>query len=154
MSKKTVFKIILFASLFLFRGEVFSQDISSLVIFGFDVSGVLTADDGRAMSRRIFDEINSWGVLSLFEESQAESADYIIRGKLSQSRRGYSLSAETFNRETEENLVSVTEEASSIEELYQNIFDFCIKITQPIPFPNYLVGTWEASIPVEGSPLL
>ncbi len=146
----------LYALLFLFSGGVFSQDLSSLAVFVFEVSdnSALKAEDGEALTRRCIDEIISWGALIMLDESQAENADYVIRGTLSQTRNRITLSAETFNGKTEQSLASVKTEASSMEELYEKLFDFCINITQPIPFPNYLVGIWETSIPVEGSPLL
>lgn len=155
MCKKAMYKVILCTSLFFLASGGFSQSISSLAIFSFDISGSdLSAEDAVHIRNRCIEEITSWGVLSVFDERNALNADYTARGKISQDEDGFTLSAETIVRRTEKSAASSVEQASSLEELQEKIFDFCIKITQPIPFPNYLVGTWEASIPVEGSPLL
>ncbi len=155
MYKKPVFIIVLFVSLFLFPGRISSQELSSLVVFVFEVSGTgLKPEDGEAITRRCIDEIRSWGTVTVLDESQAGNADYVVRGKLSRDRNGLTLSAVTLEGKTEKNLVSAKEQASTMEELNGKLFDFCIQIVQPVPFPNYLIGKWEASIPVGGSPLL
>ncbi|MDR2900280.1 MAG: hypothetical protein LBV20_02000 [Treponema sp.] len=155
MNKKVLSIIFLFTSLFFLPCEVFSQSLSSVLIFDFEVSeSTLKPEDGKAFARSCIEEIRSWGVLQLYDETQAENADYIIRGKISRSRGNFVLTTETLNGKTQEELASVTESAPSLEALREKLFEFCINITQPIPFPNYLVGTWEASIPIEGSDLL
>ena len=154
MRKRAVF-IILFVLLFLFPGRIFSQNLSSIVVFVFEVSGAgLKPEDGESITRRCIDEIASWGTVTVLDEGQAGSADYVVRGKLSRDRNTLSLSAVTLDGRTEKNLASAKEQASSLEELNGKLFDFCVQMVQPVPFPNYLLGKWEASIPVNGGPLL
>ncbi|MDL2229952.1 hypothetical protein LJC14_06865, partial [Treponema sp. OttesenSCG-928-L16] len=150
-----MYKNLFFLLLLLFPFRIFAQNLSTLAICTFEVSGTsLKPEDAEQLTRQCINEISSWEAVTMLGEDQAEQADYVIRGTVSRNRNGISLSAATTDGKTGKSLTTVREQASSMEELSPKIFDFCLQLVQPIPFPNYLVGTWEASVSLNDAVLV
>ncbi|QQO08269.1 hypothetical protein [Breznakiella homolactica] len=148
-------KIFLFMLLLLSPCIAFSQSVPSLAIVPFEVSGRgLSQEDAEALTFRCMEEIASWGALRVVGEDQADQADYVIRGNLSRNTAGVVLSATTFDGKTDKALNSAKEEAADISGLSELIFSFCVQAVEQVPFPNFLIGKWEASIPLPNGTLL
>jgi hypothetical protein len=132
----------------------FSQRISSLGIFPFEVSGSgLNAGDAAELTRQVRGELASWGTIAVLNEDQAETADYQVRGQVARSNNTVVLTATTFETRTGRALNSSREQAATVSELSSRIFSFCAQVVEQVPFPNYLLGKWTSTVNMSDGPL-
>jgi hypothetical protein len=155
MNKKNMEKILL-ALTFLFTAPaVFPQRLSVVAVFPFEAkgNGANTAD-AEALTRRLTEELESWGTLTIIGGDGANRADYLVKGQLASQNNQMVLSAVTYNAKTNKVLNSSREQAAGVSALSSQIFSLCAQITENIPFPNYLLGKWRAVIDMIDGPLV
>jgi hypothetical protein len=132
----------------------YSQRQVSVAVFPFEFSGNgITQDDALSVSAGLTGELQSWGTFKIVSEALADSADYHIKGKLEHGGKAALLTAETFNARTGKSLNTSKESAETPAALMGKLFDFAAQVTENIPFPNYLLGKWQAVVDIPNGPL-
>jgi hypothetical protein len=133
---------------------VFSQKISGVVIFPFETPerGV-SANDAASIRKQIIDEITSWGSIIVLEESEAESADFYVLGKITLDNGMAALTGTTYDAKTDKPLNSYREQAANMSALSGRVFSFCTRMAESIPLPNLLEGKWMSILDVNGGSL-
>lgn len=159
MKKRTVFVwFFLFAGLALFAQT--GPRRSSVAILPFELrpddpaSGVrngATAAEAAALYTQLLNELASWDALNIL--SAAEGSEYTVKGQLELTDGRYVLSATTSITSTNRVLNTSKEEAATLAALSSRMFPFAAQVTENVPFPNYLAGTWQAVINLSDGPL-
>jgi hypothetical protein len=129
---------------------VFSQRVSSIVIYPFEVIGRGVSNiDAAAITKQVVSEISSWGTIAVLEEKEAGTADYVVRGQLTLDNRLIALTATTYEVRENKPLTSYRVQAENVRSLSSRLFTFCIQMMEPIPLPNYLLGKWISTVALD-----
>jgi hypothetical protein len=151
MKKLVTFLIALFLAL-----PVFSQGTVRLPTIGvmpFETLGTgLSQSDAAELTRLLINELAAWEIMTVMSGEQALNAEYIVQGTISREQNQIVLRATTTLRSTGRALNSSRENAASMAEL--PIEAFCIQIAEHVPFPNFMLGKWRASVEVPDGPLI
>jgi hypothetical protein len=148
---KRILVVIVFLCLAL---PVFSQKVPRVVIFPFErTENEVSANDAASIRKQIIDEISSWGSIAMLEESEVESADFYVLGKILRDDNVMALTGTTYDAKTDKPLNSYREQAASMSALEGRVFAFCTRMMESIPFPNLLLGRWTSVIEVDSGPL-
>ncbi|MDR0758900.1 MAG: hypothetical protein LBF74_02170 [Treponema sp.] len=132
----------------------FSQKVPRVVIFPFERSErEVSADDAASIRKQVIEEISSWGSIAVLEETEAESADFYVLGKILVDNNVMALTGATYDAKTDKPLSSYREQAASVSALGGRIFSFCSRMMESIPFPNLLLGRWTSVIEADSGPL-
>ena len=107
--------------------------------------------DAVSLGNQLVNELRSWDALNILTETQ--NSEYTVRGKLERVNNLYVLSATTYETATNRVLNTAREQGESISALSSQIFAFAAQVTENVPFPNYLLGTWRAVIAMNDGPL-
>jgi len=142
--------ILLFLYFIIAFSTVFAQRISVVGITPFQAVGRVTPQEAEGITNQIISELSSWGPLTIVQGETG--ADYIIRGTLSRQSNNYILSAETIEASSQKKLNDSRDQAATLQDI--SIFSFCTKIVEYVPFPNYLLGTWQSSINMPNGPIV
>lgn len=147
-------KLLLIFTFLLCTGTAFSQRLSVIAVFPFEAAedGPDQADaDG--LTGQVLSELRSWGVMTVLEEEEAETAEYLVRGQVARSSGGLVLTATTYDARTGRALNSAQEQGADPRELSGRIFSFCSQVVENVPFPNFLLGRWRSSVDMGDSVL-
>ncbi|MCL2129951.1 MAG: hypothetical protein FWH35_06315 [Treponema sp.] len=126
--------------------------IPTVGILPFETSGTgVNAGEAGEATRLVVSELASWGFMTILEGSQAESAEYIIKGQITRQNNQVILSAVTSESRTGRNLNNSTERGASLSAI--SIESFCTSLTENVPFPNYLAGKWQSTINMTDGPV-
>jgi len=128
----------------------FAQRIPAVGVIAFEAGSGVSAADAANVTGSVISELSSWGTLNIVQGSAG--ADYIIRGTLSRQGSSFVLSALTINANTQQELNTYTEQAGAVNNI--SIFSFCLKAVDRVPLPNYLLGTWQASLNMPDGPIV
>ncbi|MDR2246314.1 MAG: hypothetical protein LBE17_06535 [Treponema sp.] len=132
----------------------FSQKVPRVVIFPFEWSErEVSADDAALIRNQIIEEISSWGTIAVLDETEAESADFYVQGKIFLDNTVTALTGSTYNAQTDKPMSSYREQAASVSALGGRITSFCTRMLESIPFPNLLLGRWTSVIEADSGPL-
>jgi len=129
---------------------VFAQRIPVVAILPFTVEGRgATPEDAASITSQVITELGSWGTLNIV---QAEAgAEYIVRGSVTRQGNNFIVTAQTTDaRNTKLN--DSREQAAALRDI--SIFNLCTKIVESVPFPNYLVGTWQSTLNMPDGPVV
>jgi hypothetical protein len=144
-------KLIVFFLLILSVSAVYAQRIPVVGIVAFDVgSAGVTAADAANLTSRVISELSSWGTMNIVQGTAG--AEFVIRGSLSRQGGAYVLSATTSNANSGQTLNEYREQGAAINNI--SIFLFCTKAVERVPFPNYLLGKWQATINMPDGPVV
>ena len=147
--------ISVFIALFL-AIPVFSQGTVRLPTVGvmpFETLGPgLDPGDAYELTRLVINELSAWEIMTVLLGEQAANAEYIVTGTISREQNQIVLRASTTLRSTGRALNHSRENAPSMAEL--PIEAFCIQIAEHVPFPNFMLGKWRASLEVPDGPLI
>ena len=121
-----------------------------VLLFETSGSGVSVVDAGEA-TRLVLAELRSWGTVTILEGTQANSGDYLVKGSISRQNNQIVLSAVVSDTKTGKNLNTAKEQAPTLDAI--SMTAFCAKITENVPFPNYLVGKWRSTINMADGPV-
>jgi hypothetical protein len=154
MKKKILFIVLLFSSVV----GVFAQTnaafrLATLGVFPFEAGNGAAEADAAILTAQTVKELGSWGTLTVLEGEAAEKAEYTVKCRLSLQGNQLTLSAVTYDANGKD-LNSSREQAPGLKELSARIFSFCAQLTENVPFPNYLPGTWQSVIDLESGPLV
>ena len=127
---------------------VYAQRLSTVGIMPFESAGAL-ANDAANLTRQVIQELSSWGTLTILTDAEAETAEYIVKGTLIRSGGAFVLSATTTNANTKRVLNEAKEQGPNVNAI--SIFNFCTKVVENVPFPNYLLGKWQSIISLPDS---
>jgi len=134
---------------------VFSQRVSSIVIFPFEVIGRGVSNiDAASLTKQVVSEITSWGTIAVLEEKEAAAADYVVRGQLTVDNRLIALTATTYEVRDNKPLISYRVQAENVRGLSSRLFTFCTQMMEPIPLPNYLLGKWTSTVALDDGVLI
>jgi hypothetical protein len=142
-----------YALILLFWGVAWSaiaQQRSTVGILPLEAGDGVSAGDAAALTSQIAAELNSWGTIVIAEGAQAQSAEYLIKGKIAKQGSGFVLSAVTSRGG--KNLNEAKEQGATINGI--PIVSFCAKAVENVPYPNYLLGTWQCTINLQDTPLV
>jgi hypothetical protein len=143
----------LLALVFLGAGlGLFAQRLSIVGIPPFEAAGGSSPGDAASAARQVIDELKAWGTLIILEGEEANNAEYIIRGKVTRQGSAFVLSADTVEVRSGRVLNASKEEGASLSGI--SIFSFCAQAVENIPYPNYLLGTWQSVISTPEGPLV
>ena len=144
---KRIFFVLLFFSAL---STVFAQRIPIVAILPFETGTGITANEASSVSRQVIEELNTWGTLNVIQEEAG--AEFIIRTTLSRQGLNFALSAQTVDANSGRVLNESVEQAATLAGL--SVFNFASKITEHLPFPNYLLGTWQSTINMPDGPVV
>jgi hypothetical protein len=130
---------------------VFAQRMPAVGILPFEAtSGGVSAADADNLTRRVIAELNSWGTLNVVQGT--EGAEFIVRGTFFRQTGTFILAAETIDARTNRVLNEFREQAQTPGNI--SIVSFCAKLVERVPLPNYLLGTWQATITMPDGPVV
>jgi hypothetical protein len=129
---------------------VFGQRLSTVGIPPFEAAEGVSAADAANLTRQVIGELSSWGTLNIVEGAEAESAEYIVRGKLSRQGGQFVLSAVTSR--SGRALNESKEQAAAAGGI--SVFSFCAQVVENVPYPNYLLGKWQSEISTPDGPVV
>ena len=127
----------------------FAQRIPVVGVLPFTAGRNVTSEDAAAVTRQVIEELTSWGMNIVREEGRAE---YIVKGTLARQGTSFVLTAETIEAKTNETLNESKEQAAAVKDI--SIFNFCVKIVEMVPFPNYLLGKWQSALNMPDGPVI
>ncbi|MCL2809905.1 MAG: hypothetical protein FWD24_07580 [Treponema sp.] len=131
--------------------SVYAQRIPSVGVIPFGISGGgVTAADAANLTNRVVNEFTSWGTLTVTQDTAG--AEYIVRGTLSRQGGNFVLNATTTLVSSGQVLNQYNEQAQVLNDI--SIPMFCAKAVERVPLPNYLLGTWQASITMPDGPVV
>ena len=146
--KKAGFIFILLITAF----SAFAQKLSSVGIQPFETSGTgVSAADAAEATRLVTAELGSWGTITVLNGEQAADAEYLVRGQISRQSNQIVLTAVTTEARTKRALNNSKEQAATLAAI--SMESFCAQIAENVPFPNYLLGKWRASIDTVDGPV-
>jgi hypothetical protein len=129
---------------------VFGQRLSTVGIPPFEAAQGVNGADAANLTRQVIDELSSWGTLNIVEGAAAESAEYIVRGKLVRQGALFVLSAVTLR--SGRTLNESKEQAAAVSGI--SVFSFCAQVVENVPYPNYLLGKWRSNISTPEGPVV
>jgi len=129
---------------------VYAQRIPVVGIMEFESGGGVTSAEIANISGQVISELNSWGTLNIVQGS--EGAAYIVSVVVSRQGNLVVLEAKTADAGTQKVLNESKETAANFRDI--NIISFCGKITERVPLPNYLLGTWQAALNMPDGPVV
>jgi hypothetical protein len=143
-------KLFLFFLLTTAFSTVFAQRIPSVGVMAFDVYGAgVTAAEAANLTNRVISELTSWGNLNIVQGSAG--AEYIISATISRQGTFFILEGQTKEAATERVLNEYKEQ---IDVNNISVLTFCARAVDRVPFPNYLLGTWQATINMPDGPVV
>jgi len=128
----------------------YAQRIPTVGIPVFETTGTVTPADAMTLTRMIITELSSWGTINVIDS--VNGAEYVVRGTLSRQGNNLILSATTSDASTNRVLNEYREQAASISNM--PVFSFCMQAVDRVPFPNYLLGTWQSTINMPDGPVV
>jgi hypothetical protein len=144
----------LIAGMFLLSAcGAFAQRMATVAVFPLEAGEGINPAEAARVDEQILAELESWGLIAVVGGDRAEGADYLIRGRLSGTNTALVLEAAAVEGRAGRTLTTVKEEAANFNDLGESIFSFCVRITENIPFPNYLLGKWRSVINLGDGPL-
>jgi len=142
--------ILVFFLFILLIYPVFAQRLPVVGVMMFEAGSGVSGMDAADVTNNVISELSSWGTINVVYG--AAGADYIIRGSLVRQSGSFLLSGLTVNTQSEEVLNTFREQANIISDI--SIFSFCLKAVERVPFPNYLLGTWQATLNMPDGPIV
>jgi hypothetical protein len=131
-------------------GSAFAQRLSTVGILPFEAGEGAAAGDAASLTRQVINELGSWGTITVLEGGQVQSAEYLVRGTISRQGNMFVLTAST--AQGNKTLNEAKEQAAAISGI--PIPSFCAQAMANVPFPNYLLGTWQCTINLPDTPLV
>lgn len=142
--------LLLFILIFVVFGSAFAQRIPSVGVMVFEVYGAgVTAAEAVTLTNSVVSELSSWGTLNVSQGSAG--AEFVIRATISRQGNSYVLDGVTVNTSTEQTVSTYREQ---IEITNPSLFAFCAKAVERVPFPNYLLGTWQSTLTMPDGPVV
>jgi len=129
--------------------SAYAQRIPVVGITTFETTGTITAADAATLTRMVITELSSWGTINVIEG--ADGAEYVIRGTLSRQGNTLTIAASTSDASNRV-LNEYREQAASVREM--PVFSFCMNAVDRVPFPNYLLGTWQSTLSMPDGPVV
>jgi TolB-like protein len=149
----------------------FAQQLPTVAVATFDVTGGVTADEARVITELFMAELVSKGKVSVvdrvnFDKIIAEmrfqtsdwsnaqktaalgnalNAGYVIRGQLMKMGNAIYWTATMIDIKTAQVLYSAREQVNDLSEIFGKLPGFCSQITNKIPNGNGLVGRWQST---------
>jgi TolB-like protein len=142
-------KLLVFLFFVTALSAAYAQRLPVIAVLAFESANRAVAEEAVFVTREIITEFNSWGLNVIQYE---EGADYIIRGNVSRIGNNVVLTAETVEARSGRVLTETREQAASLPAI--SIHDFCARIIEGVPFPNFLVGTWQSVINMPDGPIV
>jgi len=144
-------KLVVFFLLILLVNAVYAQRIPVVGIVPFEVYGSgVTASDVANLTRLVTNELTSYGTMNV--EQGAVGVEYIIRCTVSRQGSNFILAGTTTAASNQRVLNEYREQVPATGQI--SIFNFCAKAVERVPFPNYLLGTWQATINMPDGPVV
>jgi len=129
---------------------VFAQRVPVVGIMTFDSAGSgISVTEAINLTNRVIEELNSWGTLRVVQGTG--EAEFVIRGSFSRQGNNVILSASTSDAGGRV-LNEYTEQARSAGEISAS--NVSAKAVERVPLPNYLLGTWQATINMPDGPVV
>jgi hypothetical protein len=130
----------------------FAQRLSTVGILPFEPAnnGVSQAD-ADSLTRQAVAELSSWGTITILEGAEAGSAEYIVRTRAARQGNMIVLTATTETRAGRV-LNESKEQGPALNSI--SIFSFCTQVVINVPYPNYLLGTWQSTIMLPDGPVV
>jgi hypothetical protein len=143
-------KLFIFFLLTTALNTVFAQRVPSVGITVFEVYGAgVTAAEAANITNRVASELTSWGTLNVVQGSTG--AEYIVSATISRQGNSFILQGKTVEAATERVLNEYREQVD-VDNI--SVFTFCARAVDRVPFPNYLLGTWQATINMPDGPVV
>jgi len=142
--------LLVFSFIFIALCSVFAQRVPVVGVIPFESGGGASAADAAALYGRVINELTSWGTLNVVQGDAG--VEFIIRGNVSRQGANLVLSAATVDASTGRELNQYNEQARSANEI--SVPMFCAKAVERVPLPNYLLGTWQATINMPDGPVV
>ena len=140
------------AAFFIIAFSASAQRLPTVGILPFESSGSsVSAEDAAQATRLVAAELGSWGTVTVLAGAEANNGEYLVRGEVSRQNNQFILSASTSEARTGRNLNNSKAEAGSLAAI--DIESFCEQITQNVPYPNFLLGTWRSTITMPDGPV-
>jgi hypothetical protein len=129
---------------------VFAQRLPTVAILPIEAGNRVTADEAASITNQIVIELSSWGTLNIVRD--AAGAEYVVKGSLGWMANSLTLTADTIEVRNNKKLNESKEQVSSFRDL--PVVAFCSKIVESVPFPNYMLGTWQSTINMPDGPVV
>jgi len=144
-------KLIVFFLLIITLNAVYAQRIPSVGIVPFEIYGSgVTAANAANITKLVIDELSSYGTLRIVQGS--EGVEYIVRCTISRQGANFILDGKTLAASNQRVLNEYKEQVPATGQI--SIFAFSAKAVERVPFPNYLLGTWQATINMPDGPVV
>jgi hypothetical protein len=111
--------------------------------------GGVTAAEAVNVTNRVVSELTSWGTINVSQGSAG--VEYIIRGTISRQGNSFVLQGQTIEAATERVLNEYREQ---VDVNNISVLTYCARAVERVPFPNYLLGTWQATINMPDGPVV
>ena len=135
-----------------FAFPAYTQRLTTVGIMPFEISGTdVNENDAEETIKLIAEELASWGVMSILSGDQARNAEYFVRGQVSIQDNQFVINASTSEARSGRILNTAKESANGLAGI--SIFSLCAQIAENIPYPNYLIGRWQATINMADGPV-
>jgi hypothetical protein len=128
----------------------FAQRVPVVGVMAFETGAGATAAEAANATSQIISELSSWGTINVVQGSAG--AEYIIRGTFGKQGASVILAGTTTNAGSQQALNTYNERGNALNNAF--IFQFCLKAVERVPFPNYLVGTWQATLNMPDGPVI
>jgi hypothetical protein len=146
MKRTLIFLFLLVSSFTL----AFAQRLPVVCIMPFEPGNRVTPDEASKITGQIITELSSWGTLNIVQTEAG--AEYVVRGSLARQSNNTVLLAETTEVRTRKKLNESREQAADLSGI--SIMNFCTKLVESVPFPNYLLGTWQSTLNMPDGPVV
>lgn len=123
---------------------VFAQKFPVVGIAPFEAGQGTGADDAANAARLVLAELGSWGTLTVIGDAQAETAEFIVQGKIEKQDGMIVLTAATIEAKSGKTLNESREQAAGLNAV--KMVSFCTQLVQHVPLPNYLLGKWQSLV--------
>jgi len=167
MRKTVLLFPFLLTALFVFPQTAAGPRLPVVGVLPFEASGDgVSANDAGEASGLIVTELSSWGTMVILQGDNAKTAEYLIQGQVSRTTPSAG-SPSTAPAAAQGNQITVTvttSDGKSGKILTTAVITadtlsaiavepFCDKITENVPFPNYLLGVWRSTITMPDGPV-
>lgn len=147
MKRNFIVVLILFAV----STAVFAQRIPVVGILPFEAaSKSVTPAELEKVTSQVVSELSSWGTLRIVQGS--DEAEYIVSGTLARQGSSFIVTAVTVDAKTKQTMNETKEQPASLEGF--QVLSFCTKVVEKVPFPNYMLGTWQSTINMPDGPVV
>ena len=141
---------LLFSLFLIVLGFAFTQQMPTVGVIELEARGAgVTSADAANITNRIINELSSWGTINVVRG--IIGADYIIRGTVVRQGNNYTVAGATVNAANSQVL---NEYLEHIPVNNINVFTLCARAVERVPFPNYLLGTWQSTINMPDGPVV